>query len=146
MGTWSLTWINAQIYGLKLFFGGRIRRQWCFSLKLDVEKTDFRVEWGECMCVYMSAWLAVVGVESLVCGKMKSLVCRTWDLKHLWNNQFQLAAGYMVQGLGTWPGSKTFMWEWLVEVIRVNEMGGECLEKGRRGMMIDLAGILISKR
>lgn len=35
--------------------GGRIRRQWCFSLKLDVEKTDFRVEWGECMCVYMSA-------------------------------------------------------------------------------------------
>lgn len=36
--------------------------------------------------------------------------------------------------------------ETTVEVIRVNDMGGECLEKGRRGMRIDLAGILISKR
>lgn len=37
--------------------------------------------------------------------------------------------------------------ETIAEVIRVNEMGeGECLEKGRRGMRIDLVGILISKR
>ena len=33
------------------FFEGRIRWQWCFSLKLDVEKIDFRVEWGKCVCV-----------------------------------------------------------------------------------------------
>ena len=37
--------------------------------------------------------------------------------------------------------------ETIVGVIRVNEMGeGECLEKGRRGIRIDFAGILISKR
>lgn len=37
--------------------------------------------------------------------------------------------------------------ETIAEVIRVNEMGeGKCLKKGRRGMRIDLVGILISKR
>lgn len=51
----------------------------------------------------------------------------------------------MVQGLGNMTWVKDVYVKWLVEVIRVNEMG-ECLEKGKRGMILDLAGILISKR
>lgn len=75
------------------------------------------------MCVYMSAWLAVVGVEEFGVWEDEefSLADR---FEAPVEQSVPLAAGYMVQGLGTWPGSKTFMWEWLVEVIRVM-MGGE---------------------
>lgn len=122
---------NAQIYGLKLFLEGGSGAM-VFFTEVGCGEDWLQGRVGECMCVYVcmigSGWGWRVGV-----WEDEEPACRTWDLKHLWNNQFQLAAGYMVQGLGTWPGSKTFMWEWLVEVIRVNEMGGASQRKGEEG-------------
>lgn len=125
-GTWSLTWTVKQIYGLKLFLEGGSKCNGVFHWSWMWSK-DWLQGRGECMCVYMSAcWLAVVGVESLVRGKMKSLVCRTWDLKHLWNNpSVPISSWVYGSGFGNMTWVKDAMWEWLVEVIRVNEMGRE---------------------